>query len=252
MATLLAGLDVDEYFTRTDSGSARHFLSDAVGSIVALSDTAGALTTSYTYAPFGATFLSGSATGNTLDYTGREDDGTGLKYFRARYYHPGLQRFVSEDPIEFRGGDVNLYAYAGNDPLLFIDPLGLAAEVCCRLLKKVGAYTRLRHCYMRVEGETYGLYPHDGVGIPQKNNPDDTGGSCRPCPAMQCGDQKDCIEKAHRNYPIGAYSVSGPNSNTYAGAVARSCCQGGMPNGLGIHPASDMDHPLATPSRPVM
>jgi predicted RNA-binding protein YlqC (UPF0109 family) len=58
------------------------------------------------------------------------------------------------------------------------------------------------------------------------------------------------IEKAHRNYPIGAYSASGTNSNTYAGTVAGSCCQGGMPTGLGIHPGSEMAPPLATPPRP--
>jgi RHS repeat-associated protein len=40
---------------------------------------------------------SGSSSGNELGYTGREDDGTGLNYYRARYYHPGLQRFISED-----------------------------------------------------------------------------------------------------------------------------------------------------------
>jgi hypothetical protein len=44
---------------------------------------------------------------------------------RARYYHPALQRFISEDPIEFDGGDVNLYVYVGNDPIDDTDPLGL-------------------------------------------------------------------------------------------------------------------------------
>ena|SRR5947207_4534116 len=46
-------------------------------------------------------------------------------YSRARYYHPGLQRFVGEDPIGLTGGDVNLYAYVWNDPTRFVDPLGL-------------------------------------------------------------------------------------------------------------------------------
>src|SRR5215470_15959851 len=36
--------------------------------------------------------------------------GIGCEY-RARYYHPGLQRFIGEDPIGFFGGDLNLYAY---------------------------------------------------------------------------------------------------------------------------------------------
>jgi uncharacterized protein RhaS with RHS repeats len=39
-----------------------------------------------------------------------------------------LQRFISEDPIGFFGGDVNLYAYVRNDPLSFTDPLGLSQE----------------------------------------------------------------------------------------------------------------------------
>src|SRR5437899_1705882 len=45
------------------------------------------------------------------------------RYCRARYYHPGLARFVSEDPIGFAGG-FNLYSYVGNDPVNYVDPLG--------------------------------------------------------------------------------------------------------------------------------
>ena len=51
----------------------------------------------------------------------------GGRYSWARYYHPGLQRFVSEDPIGFAGGDANLYAYVGNAPTDLHDPLGLDA-----------------------------------------------------------------------------------------------------------------------------
>jgi len=51
-----------------------------------------------------------------------------LRYSWARYYHTDLQRFISEDPLEFDTGDVNLYAYAGNSPINFIDPLGLVTE----------------------------------------------------------------------------------------------------------------------------
>jgi RHS repeat-associated protein len=84
--------------------------------------------TSYTFAPFGATTSTGQTNTNPFKFTGREDDGTGLYYYRARYYHPGLQRFVSEDPIGFAGGDWNLYAYVRNGLVRYRDPFGLALD----------------------------------------------------------------------------------------------------------------------------
>ena len=60
--------------------------------------------------------------------SGRENDGTGLYYYRARYYSPTIQRFISEDPIGFYGGDVNFYAYVGNNPVKFVDPSGLSVQ----------------------------------------------------------------------------------------------------------------------------
>ena len=49
----------------------------------------------------------------------------------ARYYHPTLQRFISEDPIELESGDTNFYLYVGDNPLTFIDPLGLDKKKNC-------------------------------------------------------------------------------------------------------------------------
>jgi hypothetical protein len=51
-------------------------------------------------------------------------------YYRARYYHPQFQRFISEDPIGFAGG-INAYAYVGNAPLRWVDPLGLDRTQPC-------------------------------------------------------------------------------------------------------------------------
>jgi RHS repeat-associated protein len=124
-ANLLTGLGIDEYLTRTDSAGQRGFFNDGPGSTVGLTDSSGAVATSYTYEPFGTTSVTGASTGNSFEYTARENDGAGLRYYRARYYHPRLQRFVSEDPIEFESRDVNLYNYVGNDPLNWTDPLGL-------------------------------------------------------------------------------------------------------------------------------
>jgi RHS repeat-associated protein len=69
-------------------------------------------------------------------FTAREDDATGLYYYRARYYQPVLGRFVSEDPLESvlrvlaesvtkSTADNDLFVYGYDSPLMFTDPLGL-------------------------------------------------------------------------------------------------------------------------------
>lgn len=81
--------------------------------------------TQYAYEPFGNLQVSGATTANALAFTGREADGTGLYFYRARYYSPHFQRFISSDPLGFAGGDLNTYANVGNSPAVFSDPFGL-------------------------------------------------------------------------------------------------------------------------------
>jgi RHS repeat-associated protein len=126
-ANLLTGVGVDDTFTRTDASGTSTLLIDALGSALALADASGTVQTQYTFDPFGTTTSSGATSSNALQFTGRENDGTGLYDNRARYYSPGLQRFISEDPIGFVGG-FNLYAYVGNDPTDRTDRLGLAPD----------------------------------------------------------------------------------------------------------------------------
>jgi RHS repeat-associated protein len=127
-ANLLLGLGIDEFFTRTDSTGVRTYLTDALGSSVALTDGSGAIQTEYTFEPFGATSATGASTNNAHAFTGREADETGLYYYRARYYHPRAQRFVSEDPLGFDGGD-NPHAYVDNGPTVWTDPEGLTPKI---------------------------------------------------------------------------------------------------------------------------
>jgi len=122
-ANIITG-GIDEVFLRTDGAGAWSPLTDALGSTLALTDSTGAVQTQYTYEPFGKTTVTGVANGNSNHYSGRENDGTSLYFYRGRYYSPTLQRFISEDPIGLSGG-FNLYAYVRNNPMSYGDPFGL-------------------------------------------------------------------------------------------------------------------------------
>ena len=114
---------MDGWLSRTEGATSRQFLTDALGSVIAATDSAGALKTQYPYEPYGRTTATGEASSNPFKYTGREDDGTGLYYYRARYYNPSFQRFISSDPIGLSGG-LNTYEYANGNPLTFNNPSG--------------------------------------------------------------------------------------------------------------------------------
>jgi RHS repeat-associated protein len=128
-ANLLTGLGTDEYFQRTDASGPANFLTDALGSTIALTGPSGNTLAQYKYDPYGNATMTGSSS-NPYQYTGRENDGTGLYYYRARYYDPARGTFISEDPIGFRGG-ANLYRYAANSPATLTDPLGLSPVGQC-------------------------------------------------------------------------------------------------------------------------
>ncbi len=162
-ANILTGLRLDESFARTvvSPNTRTSFLSNALGSTIRLADDSAVIATTYKYEPFGKVTVGGSnpSDTNTFTFTGRESDGTGQYYYRARYYSPIWQRFLSEDPLSMRrllleGGrsfgrpamartrPVSglmrfapwpwLYHYAGNNPTNFTDPTGL--DVYCAYL----------------------------------------------------------------------------------------------------------------------
>ena len=96
-ANYLRSLNIDEPFIRQSGTGNEHYHADALGSSLALSNAQGVSAVAYTYEPFGKTTVTGM-TANAVQYTGRENDGTGLYYYRARYYSPKTDRFLSEDP----------------------------------------------------------------------------------------------------------------------------------------------------------
>lgn len=83
-------------------------------------------------------------------------DSRDSSYYRARYYDPTTGRFVTEDPLRFRGS-LNFFKYVGNSSPTFIDPLGF-----CRVemhYQQLGGGKFYSHTYLLVNGpDTNGHY----------------------------------------------------------------------------------------------
>jgi RHS repeat-associated protein len=126
------GLSIDELvagFTTQNDGLVPFFFQhDHVNSVVAVSKPNGGTQQRTSYRAFGEEQSGTGAHISRLKYTGREDDGTGLYQYRARYYDPRHGRFISEDPKRFDAG-ANFYAYVENNPINANDPSGLDTRI---------------------------------------------------------------------------------------------------------------------------
>ena len=120
-------LALDEPLAEVRSSSTVYYQADGSGSITSLTAPSSAAT--YNYDSFGNVTASTGSTTNPFRYVGREIDvESGIYYNRARYYDQTRGRFISEDPVGFSGG-LNFYAYVRNNPLSFVDPMGLCTQV---------------------------------------------------------------------------------------------------------------------------
>jgi RHS repeat-associated protein len=130
LARYVATQNIDEPLAELRATTTSFYSQDGLGSITSLTTSAGALGNTYTYDSFGKLTASSGSITNRFQYTAREfDSETALYYYRARYYDPNAGRFLSEDPIRFRGG-LDFYLYVGNSPATFTDPFGLEPEGC--------------------------------------------------------------------------------------------------------------------------
>ena len=107
----------------TRSGVTYYYHLNGHGDVIALSDELGNIVAQYDYDAWGNILSqSGSmATENPYGYAGYYyDEETGLYYLRARYYDPEIGRFIRRDTVQ----KINQYAYAENNPVMLIDPIG--------------------------------------------------------------------------------------------------------------------------------
>jgi RHS repeat-associated protein len=117
------------------SGSAVHYYhTDYRGNTIALTGSTGSVTDTASYDTYGALVSHTGTTNTPFLFNGRwgvQSDSNGIYYSRARYYHPGLRRFLNQDIVLGRilsPASLNRFAYANGNPVSFIDPFGLAAQ----------------------------------------------------------------------------------------------------------------------------
>jgi len=126
VARYAQGLNIDAPLAMLRSSTTSYYQVDGLGSVTSLSSTAGALAQTYTYDSFGRQTASSGSLTNPFQYTAREfDTETNLFFYRARYYDPGVGRFINEDPAMFSAGN-NFYRYVSDSPLSLKDPYGLS------------------------------------------------------------------------------------------------------------------------------
>jgi RHS repeat-associated protein len=125
-----------------------YFHNDHLGTPQVLTNDSQAIAWKAVYTPFGGAVTSIATVENPFRFPGQYyDPETGLHYNYFRYYNPQTGRYITPDPIGLEGG-TNLFAYAGNNSINAIDPLGL-------ILKLVGTskeITSLRNWLTEVVG----------------------------------------------------------------------------------------------------
>lgn len=111
----------------TSEGKAYYYLTDALGSVIAMTDETGAKANTYAYTPTGTlrTDKTTQEAPQPYRFAAGYQDPTGLYHLNARFYDPTLGRFTQPDPS---GQEVNPYLYAEGDPTNRIDQSGLLSK----------------------------------------------------------------------------------------------------------------------------
>ena len=198
-----------DYWPYDWSGNVRYwpihyYHNNPVGAPLKTSSTYRNITWNAQLNPFGKAQPINPTITQNLRFPGQYYDAeTGWHYNMARYYDPDTGRYLQSDPIGLRGG-VNTYAYVGNNPLRYIDPLGL--ETTVYVWQPVGwGGSSFGHVSTDINGTTYSYGPSGMVILPtpdylSKNSfRDGTGVKLNINPQQEKSIQV-CLSKPQGNY----------------------------------------------------
>ena len=252
---------------QVDGGTVVHWIfADHLGTPVIQTDAAAAIDWRVEYEPYGRVFaLRTPDRHQPLRLPGQEaeqfeagENGATERFYNIfRWYRYGWGRYTQVDPMGVKLSmalsigwvhqGINPYSYAAGDPLTYSDPLGLAAEVCCRPAFWGLAFGG-QHCFIRDDQDNTHSFFRSSHGLmvyspnDERERPYREAKNCKACAPKNCEDsarQRLCFETAGRAYPPYPWAPpSGLTSNTGLAEVARRCCAGGFPSGLGWVPGA--------------
>ncbi len=161
-----------EILSENRNGVIRDHVPDSLGSTIALLDNTQTITDTFEYWPYGEVRSRTGTTATPFQFVGTlgyYTDANGRAYVRARYLCMDTTRWLTENPIGFKGGDWNIYRYVGSAPTTFVDATGL---IPCWICSMLGMTNPLGYCWSHCEG---------GINKPKPKprfRPEPVGASC--------------------------------------------------------------------------
>jgi RHS repeat-associated protein len=160
-----------------DGSGLTYLITDHLGTPVLATNPSGTAIWQGGFTPFGAPYhlmdpslflrLPGQWVDSSWSGYGEE-----LYYNVNRHYETLTGRYTKPDPLGLRGGAFHVYSYAVNNPLSFVDPLGLTVYRCCRdvevnqIVNAVFRTFNLKHCFLKTDMVEAGMGPADNGPLP--------------------------------------------------------------------------------------
>lgn len=128
------------YADKGENTEKTYYVTDMHGNVVQLLDEAGNVTKTYEYDSFGNEVKPEKKDENPYRYCGEYyDKETEEVYLRARYYEPGVGRFITRDTYTGESDEplsLHLYTYCENDGVNAWDPSGHKIKLATKSKKK--------------------------------------------------------------------------------------------------------------------